>query len=128
MCPVPILGVMSTPAPDQNCIFCKIVAGEIAADIVHATDLSVAFRDLEPQAPTHVLVIPRSHYPNAAELAHWEPSTMVDLFATAREVADKEGLAEGYRLVFNTGRAANQVVFHAHLHVLGGRQFGWPPG
>jgi histidine triad (HIT) family protein len=119
---------MSTPAPDPDCIFCKIVSGDIPAEIVHATDLSVAFHDLEPQAPTHVLVIPRSHHANAAELAHWEPSSMVDLFATAREVADKEGLDAGYRLVFNTGALAHQTVFHAHLHVLGGRKMGWPPG
>ena len=119
---------MSAPAPQQDCIFCKIVAGEVPADIVHASDLSIAFRDLEPQAPTHVLVIPRSHSENAADLAHWEPSSMVDLMATARDVAEKEGLDDGYRLVFNTGPAANQVVFHVHLHVLGGRKFGWPPG
>ena len=114
--------------PDKDCLFCRIVTGEIPADIVHASDLSVAFRDLNPQAPTHVLVIPRSHYPDAAELAHWEPATAADLLVTAKEVAEKESLEDGYRLVFNTGAAANQVVFHAHLHVLGGRKFGWPPG
>jgi histidine triad (HIT) family protein len=119
---------MTAPTPPDDCIFCKIVAREIPAEIVHATDLSVAFRDTNPQAPTHVLVIPRSHYENAAELAHWEPATAADLLSTAREVAEKEGLSEGYRLVFNTGAAANQVVFHAHLHVMGGRSFTWPPG
>lgn len=119
---------MNAPAPKDDCIFCKIVAGDLPAEIVHATDSCVAFRDLEPQAPTHVLVIPRSHYENAAELAHWEPSTTADLFTTAREVAEKEGISEGYRLVFNTGAAANQTVFHAHLHLLGGRSFTWPPG
>jgi len=119
---------MSAPAPPADCIFCKIVAGDIPAEIVHASDLSVAFRDANPQAPTHVLVIPRSHYENAAELAHWEPATAADLLTTAKDVADKEGLGEGYRLVFNTGAAANQVVFHAHLHVLGGRTLTWPPG
>jgi histidine triad (HIT) family protein len=119
---------MSPPEPQADCVFCKIVAGEVPAEIVHASDLSVAFRDLEPQAPTHVLVIPRSHYETAAELAHWEPSSLVDLVTTARDVAEKEGLGDGYRLVLNTGPAANQVVFHAHLHVLGGRKFSWPPG
>lgn len=123
-----MLQSMSTPAPQQDCIFCKIAAGDIPAEIVHATDLSVAFRDLDPQAPTHVLVIPRSHHANAAELAHWEPASAADLISTAREVAEKEGLEEGYRLVFNTGAGAGQTVFHAHLHVLGGRTMTWPPG
>lgn len=119
---------MSAPTPDKDCLFCKIVEGDIPADIVHASDLSVAFRDIDPQAPTHVLVIPRSHYPDAAELAHWEPDTVADLLATAKDVAEKEGLDGGYRLVFNTGADACQTVFHAHLHVIGGRPMGWPPG
>lgn len=119
---------MTTPEPKDDCIFCKIVSGDVPAEIVHASDHSVAFRDLEPQAPTHVLVIPRSHYENAADLAHAEPATAVDLLTTARDVAALEGLGEGYRLVFNTGAAAQQSVFHAHLHVLGGREMTWPPG
>jgi histidine triad (HIT) family protein len=113
---------------DEDCPFCKIAAGDIEADIVHESPTTVAFRDLNPQAPTHVLVIPRSHYPNAAALAAGEPETAVDLFAAAREVADNEGLGEGYRLVFNTGAAAHQTVFHAHMHLLGGRPMTWPPG
>ena len=119
---------MSAPAPPENCLFCKIASGDQPAEIVHATDLSIAFRDLTPQAPVHVLVIPRSHYADAGELAHWEPHSAADLLTTAKEVAEKEGLGEGYRMVFNTGAAANQTVFHAHLHVLGGRSMGWPPG
>ncbi len=119
---------MSAPAPQDDCLFCKIVAGTIPAEIVHASDLSVAFRDLDPQAPTHVLVIPRSHYANAAELAHREPATAADLIATAKDVADKEGLDDNYRLVFNTGPQSGQTVFHAHLHLLGGRSMTWPPG
>jgi histidine triad (HIT) family protein len=119
---------MSAPDRPENCLFCKIAAGDVPAEIVHATDLSVAFRDLTPQAPTHILVISRSHYPDAGELAHWEPHSAADLLTTAKEVADKEGLGEGYRMVFNTGAAANQTIFHAHLHVLGGRQMTWPPG
>ncbi|MDN5894136.1 MAG: histidine triad nucleotide-binding protein [Nocardioides sp.] len=119
---------MTTPAPKDDCIFCKIVAGELPAEIIHATELCVAFRDLEPQAPTHVLVIPRSHYENAAELSHWEPAALTDLIATAQAVAETEELGEGYRMVFNTGAAAQQSVFHAHLHVLGGRTMTWPPG
>jgi histidine triad (HIT) family protein len=112
----------------DDCLFCKIVAGEIPADVVHETDTTMAFRDLEPQAPTHVLVIPRSHHANAAELADAEPTVLVDLVASAKAVAGQEGLGEGYRLVFNTGAQAHQTVFHAHLHVLGGRSMGWPPG
>jgi histidine triad (HIT) family protein len=115
-------------ATDPDCLFCKIVAGEIPADVVHETETTLAFRDIEPQAPTHVLVIPRNHLPNAAELAAKEPDVAVDLLNAAAAVAEQEGLDDGYRLLFNTGRSANQLVFHVHLHVLGGRQMGWPPG
>src|SRR5687768_14427503 len=115
-------------ATDPDCLFCKIVAGEIPADVVHETGTTLAFRDIEPQAPTHVLVIPRNHLPNAAELAAKEPDVAVDLLNAAAAVAEQEGLDDGYRLLFNTGRSANQLVFHVHLHVLGGRQMGWPPG
>lgn len=111
-----------------DCLFCRIVAGDVPADVVHETDTTLAFRDVEPQAPTHVLVVPRSHHADAAALGDAEPGTLVDLVAAARAVADQEGLDDGYRLVFNTGRAAHQTVFHAHLHVLGGRPMGWPPG
>ena len=113
-----------TDPTDADCLFCKIVAGDISATIVHETETTVAFRDLNPQAPTHVLVIPRSHYPNAAALAEGEPETAAHLFDAAREIAEAEGLGGadgGYRMVFNTGPAAHQTVFHAHLHVLGGR-------
>jgi histidine triad (HIT) family protein len=113
---------------DADCLFCKIVAGDIDADVVHETGTTLAFRDLNPQAPTHVLVIPRSHYPNAASLAAGEPETAVDLLDAAAAIAASEGLDDGYRLVFNTGAAAHQTVFHAHLHVLGGRAMTWPPG
>jgi len=112
----------------DDCIFCKIVAGDIPAEIVHESDTTVAFRDLEPQAPTHVLVIPRSHYPNAAALAQGEPDVAAHLFDAAREVAAAEGLDNGYRLVLNTGADAHQTVFHVHMHLLGGRPMGWPPG
>jgi histidine triad (HIT) family protein len=115
-------------SPDPNCLFCKIVAAELPAEIVHETGTVIAFRDLTPQAPTHVLVIPRSHYPNAAALAEGEPETAAHLFDAAREIAATEGLENGYRLVFNTGAEAHQTVFHAHMHLLGGRAMGWPPG
>ncbi|HEX6247793.1 MAG TPA: histidine triad nucleotide-binding protein [Nocardioidaceae bacterium] len=113
---------------DADCLFCKIVAGELPADIVHETETTVAFRDIEPQMPTHVLVIPRNHHRTAADLARDEPSTLVDVLNVAAAVAQKEGLADGYRLVFNTEKAAGQAVFHVHLHVLGGRVMHWPPG
>jgi histidine triad (HIT) family protein len=120
---------MTSDAEETSaCLFCKIVAGEIPATVVHETETTFAFRDLEPQAPTHVLVVPRSHYPNAAELAAGEPGTAADLFDAAREIAEKEGLDNGYRLVVNTGPDAQQTVFHLHVHVLGGRPMGWPPG
>ncbi|MDQ3901585.1 MAG: HIT domain-containing protein [Actinomycetota bacterium] len=112
---------------DPACPFCKIVAGDIPADVVLRTDTVLAFRDLNPQSPTHVLVIPRVHHPDAAALAAAEPQSLVDLVKAADSVAERERL-DGYRLVFNTGASAHQTVFHAHLHVLGGRPMGWPPG
>jgi histidine triad (HIT) family protein len=120
-----MLGSMAT---DPDCLFCKIVAGDIPATVVHETDTTLAFRDVAPQAPTHVLVVPRSHFPNAAELAAGEPDTAAHLFDTAGEIAAQEGLGSGYRLVFNTGPDAHQTVFHVHMHLLGGRAMGWPPG
>jgi histidine triad (HIT) family protein len=111
-----------------DCLFCKIIAGEVPADVVHETDTTLAFRDIDPQAPTHVLVIPRSHQPDIGTLASAEPDVAVDLLNAAAAVAKQEGLDEGYRLVFNTGAQALQTVFHAHVHVIGGRKMGWPPG
>jgi len=119
---------MTDGAPDPDCLFCKIVAGDIEADVVHESGTTFAFRDLDPQAPTHVLVVPRSHYPNAAALAVGEPDTAAHLFDAAAAIAEGDGLGEGYRLVFNTGAQAHQTVFHAHMHVLGGRAMTWPPG
>lgn len=119
---------MTAPERPDDCIFCKIVEGEIPAEIVHADETTVAFRDLNPQAPTHVLVIPRSHYENAAELARHEPASVAAMISAASSVAADEGLDQDYRFVFNTGAGAGQTVFHAHLHVLGGRPMGWPPG
>lgn len=113
---------------EPDCLFCKIVAGEIPADVVHETKTTVAIRDINPQAPTHLLVIPRTHHVNAAAVARDEPGTAADLLTAAAEVAEREGIGEAYRLVFNTGAGAGQVVFHVHLHVLGGRPMNWPPG
>ena len=109
------------------CIFCKIAGGEIPAQFLYESAKVVAFRDLDPQAPVHILVIPRDHFENAAELAAADSATISELFTAARELATSEGL-DGYRIAFNTGASAGQRVFHAHLHLLGGRAFAWPPG
>ena len=117
---------MSDPA---DCLFCRIVAGEIPAEIVHRSELAVAFRDLNPQAPVHVLVVPRRHIDDAGTLEAGDAEALAGVFAAAREVAEAEGIAErGYRLVFNVGEDALNSVPHLHLHVLGGRQLAWPPG
>lgn len=111
-----------------DCLFCGIVAGSIPAEVVAESDRSLAFRDVRPQAPTHVLVVPRRHVPNAADLAEASVEELADVVALAGQVAGREGLADAYRMVFNTGAGAGQTVFHAHLHVLGGRPLAWPPG
>jgi histidine triad (HIT) family protein len=111
--------------PQADCLFCRIVAGEIPATVVRETADTLAFRDIAPQAPTHVLVIPRAHYPDAAALAAADPTLAGALLAEAGRVAEDEKVAEstggeGYRMIFNTGAGAGQTVFHAHVHVLGG--------
>jgi histidine triad (HIT) family protein len=112
-----------------DCLFCKIVAGEIPAKIVDDAGRTLAFADIEPQAPTHVLVITKEHHRNAAEAAAADPTLVGEIVATAHRVAQAAGVAEsGYRLVFNTGPDANQTVPHVHCHVLGGRTMTWPPG
>jgi len=110
-----------------DCIFCKIIDGVIPVDIVFRNDNAVAFNDLNPQAPTHVLIIPTIHTENAASLAKMSATITAALFTAADEIAGDRGLT-GYRTVFNTGADAGQSVFHAHLHLLGGRGFAWPPG
>jgi len=111
--------------PQADCLFCRIVAGEIPATVVRETGETLAFRDINPQAPTHVLVVPRAHYPDAASLADADPALAGALLAEAGRVAEDEKVAvqaggAGYRLIFNTGAGAGQSVFHAHAHVLGG--------
>jgi histidine triad (HIT) family protein len=114
---------------DSGCLFCGIVAGDVPATVVRESEHTVAFRDIDPQAPTHVLVIPREHHTNAAELAAASPQVLAELVREAAEVAASEGVAEsGYRLVLNTGTGAGQSVFHVHAHLLGGRRLAWPPG
>jgi histidine triad (HIT) family protein len=110
-----------------DCLFCRIVAGEIPADVVAETETALAFRDVNPQAPLHVLVVPRTHVANVAELADVEPETVAELVRVARQVVTDAGHGS-HRLVFNTGEEAGQSVFHAHLHVLAGRPQAWPPG
>jgi histidine triad (HIT) family protein len=115
-----------------DCLFCKIVAGDIPATTVHETDTTLAFRDINPQAKVHVLVVPKAHHEDAVALASADPQLLADVIGAGGEVAKLEGMAEsGYRFVFNTGEHAGRTVFHAHLHVLGGEQlglFGRPTG
>lgn len=112
-----------------ECVFCRIVAGELPSREVAASKLTYAFRDAQPVAPTHVLVVPRDHLGTAADLRMDHGELMAELFSTARSVAESEGIAErGYRLVFNVGEDASNSVGHLHLHVIGGRRMSWPPG
>jgi histidine triad (HIT) family protein len=120
--------VSDTAAP-VDCIFCRIVAGALPADVVDRSDHSVAFRDLNPQAPVHVLVIPQRHIENAATVERTDAEVITDMMVTARRVAQEQGIADsGYRLVFNVGDDAFNSIPHLHLHVLGGRAMPWPPG
>jgi histidine triad (HIT) family protein len=112
-----------------DCLFCRIAAREVPADVVAESAEAVAFRDINAQAPTHVLVVPKQHYPDAAALARADPALLGAVFRLAADVAQSEGVVDdGYRLVANTGDAAGQTVHHLHVHVLGGRAMGWPPG
>ena len=114
---------------DPDCLFCKILAGDIPSTAVAENDLAYAFRDLHPAMPTHVLVIPRNHIANAGELAPEHAADLSAVFALAQTVAEQEGLlARGHRLVFNVGADSGNTIPHLHLHVLGGRSMGWPPG
>lgn len=111
----------------DDCLFCRIVRGEIPAKIVAETDTAVAFRDIDPRAPVHVLVIPREHVVSLSETR--DPALVGELALLAAQIADREGIAEsGYRTVINTNSDAGQTVPHLHLHLLGGRAMGWPPG
>ena len=112
---------------DSTCLFCRIVAGEIPADVVLETPRVLAFRDISPQAPVHVLVIPKEHHRDLGALAEADAALAADLRESLGAVAAQEGL-DHYRVVFNTGEQAGQSVFHVHGHVIGGRPMGWPPG
>jgi len=114
-----------------GCLFCDIVAGDVPAEVVRTDGRTVAFRDINPQAPTHVLVVPKRHVANAAVVTPEDAEDVVALLVAAKAVADAEGFGgpeRGYRLVLNVGPDALNSVDHLHLHVLGGRAFDWPPG
>lgn len=112
---------------DPDCIFCKIIEGKIPAEIIYRNENVLAFNDLNPQAPTHVLIIPTLHAASAAAVSAISPTIIAAMHRAADEIATQKGLT-GYRSVFNTGADAGQSVFHAHLHLLGGRGLAWPPG
>jgi histidine triad (HIT) family protein len=113
----------------MSCLFCRIAHGEIPASMVHHDEDLIAFNDINPQAPTHVLVVPRRHIPTLNDLTDTDDELVGKMFRRAAAIARERGHADGgYRTVFNCNREAGQTVFHVHLHVLGGRPFGWPPG
>jgi len=114
---------------EQDCLFCSIVAGNIPADVIYESDSAIAFRDINPQAPTHVLIIPRKHIATINDLEAGDKEIVGSMYMAARDIAQQEGVDEaGYRAVMNCNEGAGQTVFHIHLHLLGGRSFGWPPG
>lgn len=113
----------------SDCLFCKMVSGDIQPNVVYEDDDVLAFRDLNPQAPTHILVIPKRHISTLNDLESGDEALMGNLVLTAARIAEKEGIAEaGYRTLLNCNAEAGQTVFHIHLHLLGGRPMGWPPG
>jgi len=117
------------PESSEDCLFCKILAGDIPADIVYESDTAIAFRDINSQAPTHILIIPRRHIATINDIDDTDQAIVGSLFSAASEIAREEGIADdGYRVVMNCNAAAGQTVFHIHLHMLGGRALGWPPG
>jgi histidine triad (HIT) family protein len=111
----------------MSCIFCMIIDGSIPSDFRYESDRVVAFNDLTPQAPTHILIVPKTHHENAAATALADPGDIAEIFEVAGKLAAEASL-DGYRTTFNTGSSAGQSVFHTHLHLLGGRAFAWPPG
>ena len=113
----------------NDCLFCKIIAGEIPSAKVYEDDAVLAFKDIQPQAPVHILLIPKVHFDNAYQASAQQPEIFAKVFAAIRNVVEQQGLVEnGYRVVINTGKDGNQTVEHLHFHLLGGRALGWPPG
>ena len=114
---------------NESCLFCKILAGDIPAEIIYESDTAIGFRDINPTAPTHVVIIPRKHIATINDIEPDDEQVVGSLFTAAREIAEKEGHADvGYRVAMNCNEAAGQTVFHIHLHLLAGRSFSWPPG
>ncbi len=112
----------------MDCLFCKIVSKEINASIVYEDDDFLAFRDINPVAPSHILIIPKRHIETVNELEETDALLMGRMLVIAKKIAAEEGLSDGYRLVLNCGKDGGQEVFHIHLHLIGGRKMGWPPG
>ncbi len=113
----------------EDCLFCKIIRKEIPARVVFENDRLLAFEDIRPQAPVHILIIPKDHWASLNEVPENAPNVLGEILARAREIAHDRGIGEsGYRLVLNTGRDSGQDVFHIHFHLLGGRRMTWPPG
>lgn len=113
----------------MDCLFCKIVAKEIPSEIVMETDDLVAFKDIHPQAPIHILIVPKKHIPTTNDVTAEDDKVVGEAVRVAKDLAKKAGVADtGYRLVWNCNRAAGQTIYHIHLHLLGGRSFRWPPG
>ena len=110
------------------CLFCKIINGEIPSNKVYEDDQVFAFRDIEPQAPTHILIIPKQHIKSAAEIDESNSAVVAHIFEVAAKIAKQEGLDDGFRIVNNCGDIAGQTVKHLHFHLMGGREFGWPAG
>jgi histidine triad (HIT) family protein len=116
------------PVRSSDCLFCKIVAEEVSADVIHESDHVMAIRDINPQAPTHILLIPKDHIESAAELTEDQEGVLMELVRSAAHLAEAEGVRDGWRLVTNVGPEAGQSVPHLHFHLLGGRRMSWPPG
>lgn len=112
----------------SDCLFCKIAAGEIPADKLYDDDDVLAFRDISPQAPQHFLVVPKKHIVNLSDMEEGDDKLVGKMMRVAAQVAEENGVEKGYRTIINNGKDAGQVVFHLHMHVLGGRPMGWPPG
>lgn len=112
----------------MDCLFCKIINGEIPSNKVYEDDTVFAFRDIAPQAPTHILIIPKEHIKSAAEIDESNSAVVAHIFEVAAKIAKQEGLDDGFRIVNNCGEIAGQTVKHLHFHLMGGREFGWPAG
>ncbi len=112
----------------MDCLFCKIIAGEIPSAKVYEDETVFAFRDIEPQAPTHILIVPKAHIKSAAELDESNSAVVAHIFEVAAKLAKQEGLDDGFRIVNNCGDSAGQTVKHLHFHLMGGREFTWPAG